>query len=279
MEHTPEQSMITPNASHSAEATRPNGCKICTLYSGSGGNCTFISTGRSKILIDAGKSARTLCMSLRSIGSDISEIDAIFITHEHTDHVSALETLSKKHHIPIHAPKACADYISRPGTATSSCVVAHSPLFTVELDGVAVSSFLTSHDSRCPVGYKIVTESGDSCGVATDTGIVTCSTADALSGCRSVVLECNHDKRMLATGPYPFHLKERIASKIGHLSNEDCATFASYLAERGTGSFILAHLSAENNTKEKALESVRRAIPNTNISISVSDPDTPVFME
>ena len=149
----------------------------------------------------------------------------------------------------------------------------------MELDGATVSSFLTSHDSRCPVGYKIVTESGDSCGVATDTGIVTCSTAGALSGCRAVVLECNHDKGMLVTGPYPPHLKERIASKRGHLSNEDCATFASYLAERGTGSFILAHLSAENNTKEKALDSVRRAIQNTDISISVSDPDTPVFME
>ena len=231
------------------------------------------------IIIDAGKSARSLCLALKSIGSDISDIDAIFITHEHADHVSALETLSKKHHIPIHAPRSCADYLARPGSATSSCTVGHPPLFTVELDGITVSSFLTSHDSRCPVGYRIATESGETFGVATDTGIVTCSTAEALAGCRGVVIECNHDKRMLATGPYPPFLKDRIASARGHLSNDDCAKFVAYLAERGTASFILAHLSAENNTKEIALAAVRRAIPDESISVEVSDPDTPTFMK
>ena len=253
--------------------------KICSLYSGSSGNCTYIAAGRSRILIDAGKSARSLSLALKSIGSDISEIDAIFITHEHTDHVSALETLSKKHHIPIHATMGCAGVISRPGTATSSCVIPHPPLFTVELDGITVSSFLTSHDSRCPVGYKIVTEGGTSLGVVTDTGIVTRSTAEALTGCRAAVIECNHDKRLLATGPYPLHLKERISSSKGHLSNEACATFVAYLAEKGTKSFILAHLSAENNTKKSALDTVRRAVSDSRVSIAVSDPDSPVFME
>ena len=257
---------------------RNNDCRICTLYSGSSGNCTYVDTGRSKILIDAGKSARSLCLSLKAIGSDISEIDAIFITHEHSDHVSALETLSKKYHIPIHATVGCASAISRPGSVTSSCVVSHPPLFSVELDGITVSSFLTSHDCRCPVGYKIVTECGKAYGLATDTGIVTCGTAEALTGCLAVVIECNHDRQMLATGSYPFQLKERIASKTGHLSNDTCATFVSYLAERGTKSFILAHLSEENNTKELALKTVRKAVPDESISILVSDPDLPVFM-
>lgn len=253
--------------------------KICTLYSGSTGNCTYISAGHCKILVDAGKSARSLCLALKSIGSDISEIDAIFITHEHTDHVSALETISKKHHIPIHAVKACANIFARPGSAVSSCVVTHPPLYSVTLDGIRVSSFLTSHDSRCAVGYKIETEDGLSFGVATDTGIVTCSTAEALEGCHAVVIECNHDPHMLKTGPYPQFLKERIASKFGHLSNDDCATFVSYLAERGTKSFILAHLSLENNTADMALSTVRRAVPSEDISIAVSSPDAPTFME
>ena len=194
---------------------------ICSLYSGSSGNCTYIASRQTKILIDAGKSARSLCLALKDIGSHISEIDAIFITHEHTDHVSALETLSKQYHIPIHAVNRCADRISSRGRATSSCVVSHPPLFTVELAGITVSSFLTSHDSLCPVGYKIISAGGDSCGVATDTGIVTNSTAEALKGCRSVVIECNHDRMMLATGSYPPQLKERISSAIGHLSNDD----------------------------------------------------------
>ena len=270
---------ISSEAGSKPTARTGKKCRICTLYSGSSGNCTFVAAGRSKILIDAGKSARALCMALKSIGSDISEIDAIFITHEHTDHVSALETISKKHHIPIHTPRGCADYISRPGSAISSCVVSHPPIFTVDLEGISVSSFLTSHDSRCPVGYKITTDDGEAYGVATDTGVVTCSTAESLVGCVSVVLECNHDKKMLAVGPYPPHLKDRISSKLGHLSNDDCATFAAYLAERGTKNFILAHLSAENNTKERAIEAVRSALPDESITVTVSDPDTPVFME
>lgn len=253
--------------------------RICTLYSGSSGNCTYITSGKTSILVDAGKSARSLCLALRDIGADISEIDAIFITHEHTDHVSALETLSKKHHIPIHAARMCAEYLSRPGSATSSCVVSHAPIFTVELDGISVSSFITSHDSRCPVGYKVTFENGEACGVATDTGIVTVGTAEALKGCRAVVIECNHDREMLARGPYPPQLKERIASSKGHLSNDDCAKMVSFLSKNGTKSFILAHLSEENNTKELALKTVRQAVSDESVSISVSDPDMPVFMK
>lgn len=260
-------------------SSTPSEFRICSLYSGSSGNCTYIASARTKILVDAGKSARSLCLALKSIGSDISEIDAIFITHEHTDHVSALETLSKKHHIPIHATSGCAKGMTKCGSATLSCTVSHPPIFEVELDGITVSSFLTSHDSLCPVGYKIVSESGEACGVATDTGIVTKSTAAALTGCRSVVLECNHDRHMLAVGPYHPNLKERISSSLGHLSNDECARMAAFLSESGTSSFILAHLSEENNTKELALSTVRQAVPDEKISILVSDPDMPVFME
>ena len=253
--------------------------RVCSLYSGSSGNCTYIATDKTKVLIDAGKSARSLGLALKAIGSDISEIDAIFITHEHTDHVSALETLSKKHHIPIHATKRCAEGLAKCGSATSSCTVSHPPIFEVKLDGITVSSFMTSHDSLCPVGYKIVSDSGDSCGVATDTGRITESAVKALTGCRSVVIECNHDKRMLAAGPYPASLKERISSSFGHLSNDDCAAFTAFLAKNGTDNFILAHLSEENNTKELALGAVKNAIDNENISVRVSDQDSSVFME
>ena len=251
---------------------------ICTLFSGSSGNCVFVGSERAKILIDAGKSAKAVCTALESIGSSICEIDAIFITHEHTDHISALRVLTKKYGIPVHTVTGCACCVSSACSDRCDCVIEHDPVFSVEIGDITVSSFRTSHDSACAVGYKIVAEDGRAFGVATDTGIVTKGTGNALTGCEAVVLECNHDPDMLREGPYPFHLKTRIASRFGHLSNGDCARFAAYLAANGTKSFILAHLSRENNLPALALDTVRAAIPDESIKIKVASPDVPTFM-
>ena len=146
---------------------------------------------------------------------------------------------------------------------------------------MTVSSFRTPHDSNMSVGYRIEFEDRGkkrAIGVATDIGYVSDSVKSGLSGCEVVVLESNHDVEMLEEGPYPYDLKQRIRSNRGHLSNTDCACFASELACQGTKAFILAHLSEENNTKELALDTVKRALPNEGIVISVSDPDHPVFM-
>ena len=234
--------------------------KIYCLYSGSGGNCLYLESEGARVLIDAGKSARTLTSSLSAIGVSPSEIDGIFITHEHTDHVSALATLSKKYGVRIHAPKATARELLKKNDYISGCIEAHEPIFSVRIGDISVESFLTSHDSACPVGYKIKNESGDSFGHMTDTGIVTNSAAAALEGCRRVVLEANHDPDMLKNGPYPYYLKERVASRFGHLSNGLSARFAAYLESKGTEGFMLAHLSRENNTPELALSAVRAAL-------------------
>ena len=253
--------------------------RLVTLYSGSDGNSTFISSGTTNILIDAGKSARTLCARLTEIGSDISKISAIFITHEHSDHISALETISKKHHIPIHITNGSAKKLDRvPGAAVHSCLIRHEPLFCEQVGNITVSSFATPHDSLMSVGYRIEFNTDDThhiFGVATDIGHVSESVRAGLIGCEAVVLESNHDEQMLLEGPYPRDLKMRILSKRGHLSNKDSALFAGELAANGTRNIILAHLSRENNEPTLAFDEVYSAISDDSVCIAVASPDHP----
>ena len=238
--------------------------KIINLYSGSKGNCTLIRSKNTAILIDAGKSAAALCSALNSVGEDIRNIRAIFVTHEHTDHVSSLAVLSKKHHIPIHATESSA-----------------SKMIAVAGQGSVLSSFPTPHDSLSSVGYRVELLSKSdsesnvihSFGYATDTGCVTDDMINGLGGCESVIIEANHDIDMLLNGPYPHDLKMRIMSNRGHLSNYDCATLAQTLVKKGTKNFLLAHLSEENNTPEAAFWTVRRHISNNDIGIFVASPN------
>ena len=256
--------------------------RICALYSGSGGNSVYICAAGKKILIDAGKNARSLCRALSEIGSDISEIDAIFITHEHCDHVSALEVLSKKHSIPIHITDISAEKFDRkPEAFIHRNLVRHTEEYEEYLGELRVRSFRTPHDSLMSVGYRIDFSDDDgahSFGVATDIGYVTKGICKALEGCEAVVLESNHDIQMLKSGPYPYELKQRILSNRGHLSNRDSAVFGAHLAATGTRSFLLAHLSEENNTPDTALDEFISAIADTSVSVSVASPDAPTEM-
>ena len=249
--------------------------RFLTLYSGSGGNSAYIETDTTAILIDAGKSARRLSTALSEIGSSISKIDAIFITHDHADHTSALECLAKKHKIPIHMTERSACVFSGERFCTlRENIVCHPPLFEVTVGDITVRSFPTSHDSLMSVGYRF--DIGEvSLGLATDLGYVTESVREGLSGCRAVILESNHDVDMLRTGPYPRFLKERILSKRGHLSNPDSAIFSAELAGRGTRSFLLAHLSAENNTPAAALDEFLSAVADPTVEVAVADADVP----
>lgn len=244
--------------------------KVCSLYSGSKGNCILVRSERARILVDAGKSARTLVYALASLGESIDNIDAIFITHEHTDHVSALSTLSKHHHIPIHAPTGTVRALDRKYDGLFDCLVPHAHVFEETVGDIAISSFKTSHDAANAVGYKFTAESGFSVGIMTDTGIVTNAAASALLGCSAVVLESNHDIGMLENGPYPDHLKARVASRLGHLSNDVAARFATYLADNGTEHFLLAHLSEENNAPSLALAAVSSALDGRECTIRVA---------
>lgn len=257
--------------------------RIVTLYSGSGGNSTLICANGTKILIDAGKSARALCSALRSVGCDISEIRAIFITHEHCDHVSALETLAKNNRIPIHITEQSAQKLLRiPSPELHSAIVSHSPLFCEEVDGLSVRSFCTPHDSNMSVGYRIEFSDADglhAIGYATDVGYVSDGVKASLIGCEAVVLEANHDPDMLSCGPYPYTLKTRIRSRRGHLSNGECATLACELVAHGAKGFILAHLSEENNDPTLALDEVSCAVSDPTVRICVASPRMPTELD
>ncbi len=256
---------------------------VATLYSGSTGNATYICAGGAKILIDAGKCTRTLCQSLTKLGVDISEIDAIFLTHEHRDHTGALAVLTKKHPIPVHvtrksAPRLAAD----PDSALAACIVPHPPIFHEFVKNLRISSFPTPHDSRESVGYRLEFEDGEgvthAIGYATDIGHVSNYVHDALMGCETVVLESNHDPEMLWGGPYPADLKERIASRWGHLSNPDCAEFAAELVANGTQNILLAHLSQENNEPQLAYNEVLMAIADPSVNLQIAAPDEIVIL-
>lgn len=255
-------------------------CRIVTLYSGSDGNATYIRAAGTSILIDAGRSARALCRALAEIGASVEELEAIFITHEHRDHIAALEVLTKKRSIPIHIMAASAERIDRmPPCPLHDCLVRHDAMFCERVGGLSISSFRTPHDSRMSVGYRISFCDGTGCshtlGYATDVGYVSDAVREGLLGCEAVVLESNHDVNMLMEGPYPYDLKQRILSRRGHLSNADSAALAAELALSGTHGFLLAHVSRENNDPTLVLDEAVCAISDPSVTVAVAAADEP----
>lgn len=248
--------------------------RLFTLYSGSEGNAAYLETPGARILIDAGKCTRTLTASLREVGVSPDELDAIFITHEHRDHIAALEVLTKRHPIPVHMLLKSAElFRATQPEALCACLVLHKqPDFTVTVGDVTVRAFPTMHDSRASVGYRFDL-GGVSVGYATDTGCVTEEIEAMLSGCETVVLESNHDEELLMSGPYPYELKLRIKSRRGHLCNRDAAALAVRLAESGTRHFLLAHLSEINNYPDIAYDETASALAGTGATVAVAAPD------
>lgn len=242
--------------------------QFCTLYSGSKGNCTYIRAGGDAVLIDAGRSLRALCDGLSAVGSDISRVRAVFVTHEHADHTSALEMLAKKYDVPIHITEQSACRLFSSTRYLQANAVLHPPLYSVRVGGMEISSFATPHDSDMSVGYVIRLSDGRKLGYATDIGRVTEEIDENLRGAEAVVLESNHDIQMLKDGSYPAWLKARIASSRGHLSNEDCGEFLPRLYAGGTRHVLLAHLSAENNTPSLALASAKAACPEMDVVVA-----------
>lgn len=235
--------------------------RFCSLYSGSSGNCIYVEDGDDGVLIDAGVSMRRICAGLQAVGSDITRVRAVFLTHEHSDHIKALPMLFKKYEIPVFAT---------PGTVRGACAAVEGLVparfeqmetgCCAEVGGMAISSFATSHDSLESVGYRISFAGGENAAVATDLGFVDEPVMHGVQGCKMVMLESNHDIDMLRNGRYPYYLKRRILSAMGHLSNRDCAAVLPALAGTGMRHVVLAHLSADNNLPALALETATEAL-------------------
>lgn len=246
-----------------------------TLFSGSSGNCIYIKNGRDEILVDAGKSAGAIEKSLTSLGTTLKNIDAIFITHEHSDHTSGLEIISKKYHIPVHISTPSYARIAYQGSYVSQCAKEHDAHYEVSVGSLTISSFEIPHDSAQNLGFVIKSED-DTLGIATDIGHVTDEIKARLCGCKSAIIESNHDKFMLVAGKYPEFLKHRILSDRGHLANEDSAELCLHLAKNGTSSITLAHLSRENNSPMIAHQVTRAHLDKNDfceVALNVAMPD------
>ncbi len=234
---------------------------VCySLFSGSSGNCIYLEDGGSRILIDVGGSMRQIDLALQKVGTALCEIDAIWITHEHSDHTKGLPVMAKHLSIPVFCQHKVAKevYLSlmQKGNRTEATALAKNirtvlPGEEYEVGNLLITPFQTPHDSVDSQGFII----GDrELGIATDLGHVSPDVALYLTGCKNVILESNHDVKMLYDGPYPPYLKERVASDNGHLNNADCAAFAGKLLAAGCENFTLFHLSSENNTPKIALD-------------------------
>ena len=244
--------------------------RIYTLYSSSKGNSVYIETPDTRILIDAGGSMRATETALTAIGTSLKNIRAIFITHEHSDHIKGLKMISKYHGIPVYAARGTAEMLIN--DVPDNLINVYKAGDSLEIGNIKLNSFETPHDSRMSTGY-IIEYNGRRFGYATDMGMLSRKIADMLAECEAVVVESNYDLDMLRSGPYPYVLKRRIESNTGHLDNCDCARLVSYLASHSTKKFLLAHLSAENNTPEVALKTVNDYLECKCLSADVSVAD------
>lgn len=239
--------------------------RVSVFASGSGGNCLLVSDKGTNILIDAGISMRRIESCLSQSEISMNDITGVLITHEHSDHIMALKTMVKKVGVCIYAPHTVAARIigMLPETEERMKIIPVGEGF--EIGALSVRAFHTSHDTDESVGYRI---EGSACfAIATDTGCLTGEIEEGLTGADAVLIESNHDEQMLRYGPYPTYLKRRILSDHGHLSNEDCAQEARKLAQSGTGTIVLGHLSKTNNTPEKALEAAGKMLCDTGAAL------------
>jgi phosphoribosyl 1,2-cyclic phosphodiesterase len=235
--------------------------KTCSLSSGSSGNSIYIGCGGTNILIDAGRSAKALTDLLAGIGVQINELSAIFITHEHIDHVSALKVLINKYKLPVYMVwesfnNLGSDYKDALGEVINFI----KPDDKINIGDLTVGCYPVQHDSAANVGYIINYGKNKAVGIATDIGSMSKQVIDSVCGCKILYIESNHDLEMLKNSSYPEYLKQRIRSRTGHLSNKDCAEALPYLIKNGTEKIILYHLSGENNIKELALKESKRSI-------------------
>lgn len=231
---------------------------IFSLLSGSSGNATLISEGKNLILLDAGASGKKLLQAIEALGFSCSDICAILLTHEHSDHISGAGVMSRRFDIPIYTSKETFGAINI-GPIKEDNINFLTPGEDFYIGDIGVHSFSISHDAKNPLGYSFELSDGKFSSL-TDTGVITQEIYDSVKDSKYILLEANHDVEMLKFGNYPYHLKQRILSKTGHLSNNTTAAMAKKMLENGAERIMLGHLSVENNTPEIAYKTAENAI-------------------
>ncbi|MBP5363263.1 MAG: MBL fold metallo-hydrolase [Ruminococcus sp.] len=226
--------------------------RLYPLFSSSKGNSYYIGNEKNGILIDCGVSFRRLNSALEMNHIPLEAVQAVFITHEHTDHIQGLKLLTKNTGMPVYGTKRTLQRLSDTDKVSGNSHLIDIFGKSIECSGCEITCFSTPHDAIHSCGYRITTEDDKVCAICTDLGYVTPEVDAALTGCKLVVLESNYDENMLRHGPYPLYLKERILSQNGHLSNHSCGDQVNKLIRQGTTHIILGHLSQDNNRPDIA---------------------------
>ncbi len=245
--------------------------KFCSLYSGSSGNSSLVQSKNINILIDAGFSGKKIVDALASINVGIENISAILVTHEHSDHIQSIATLSKKYNIPVYANKKTWEAMSDKKQKISKeniCYFNNNKAFTLE--DITIFPFDIPHDAANPCGFT-ASDSDSKISIATDIGHMTTEILDNIKNSDFLLLEANYEPNVLKYSTYPLHLKERIASPIGHLSNIEAGKTINYLSDFGVKNIMLGHLSNENNFPELAYKSVLEQIEGKDLNLSVAN--------
>ena len=232
--------------------------KVCILASGSKGNAVFVSGGATSILIDAGLSGVEIERRLKSRGLDPNNLDAILVSHEHSDHIQGVGVLSRRYKLPVYiSTKTQHAAASQLGNIYDLKTIECGSTFAI--NDLAIHPFSISHDAADPCGFTIH-QNQTKIGIATDLGIATAMVKEHLKGCTLLILEANHDEEMLINGPYPWPIKQRIKSRTGHLSNAASKILLKELQHDCLEHVMLAHLSETNNTPQKAVHEVGQAL-------------------
>lgn len=255
---------------------------FCSLYSGSSGNSLFIETENTKILIDAGMSCKKIEEALKSIAVDPSSINAILVTHEHSDHVKGISTISRKFDIPVFSTKETFEAMP---TQTEKISENNINYFNTSekfyINDLGILPFSIPHDAANPCGFNIIKDNEHQISIATDIGHMTKSIVNHLEGSEFILLESNYDTEVLKCCSYPYRLKSRIASETGHLSNNMAGKTISYLLKNSNlNTAMLGHLSKESNFPELAYQTVIDEVisshsDNNPINLSVANRDCP----
>ncbi len=246
---------------------------LCSIASGSSGNCIFAGSDHTGLLVDVGISGKRMDGGLHEIGRKGKELDGILITHEHADHISGLGVVSRKYGIPIYATKGTIEAIlssKSVGEIPKGLFHEIEPEQEFVIGDITVSPFAISHDAAQPTGY-LLRHGRKSMAVATDLGTYSSRLVEKLQRLDVLLLEANHDVRMLQAGRYPYYLKRRIMGEKGHLSNEMAGQLLSELLHDNFKAVLLGHLSEENNYERLAYETVRLEIDMADNSYKAKD--------
>jgi phosphoribosyl 1,2-cyclic phosphodiesterase len=231
--------------------------KFCVLASGSTGNCAFLSTGGTRLLVDAGLSFKELGKRLESIGEQVGRIDAVLVTHEHTDHICGLTRVSRRLRVPIYITRLTAPRVEWEDCGPKLEVFQAGTSFMI--GDIHIDSFTIPHDAIDPVGFCF-SAGGVKIGLVTDLGYIPESIKFHLRDSAVLLLESNHDLEMLKVGPYPWAVKQRVMSRNGHLSNDVVSDYLLEDLDRSTATLVLGHLSEHNNHPEIARMVAQQAL-------------------